>query len=99
MQDKRLPCQRCSVRDRRQVEHRGLSVSKFRKCAVQRVKHSYEITLDYERAYGWKGNTIHESEMALFSECMLQCAQKVLATANIVTEAMLRQLNILLAEF
>jgi hypothetical protein len=25
---------------------------------------------DYERAYGWKGNTIYESEMALFFECM-----------------------------
>jgi len=25
---------------------------------------------DYERAYGWKGNTIHESKMALFFECM-----------------------------
>jgi len=25
---------------------------------------------DYKRAYGWKGNTIHESEMALFFECV-----------------------------
>jgi hypothetical protein len=28
------------------------------------------LTNDYERAYGWKGNTIYESEMALFFECM-----------------------------
>jgi hypothetical protein len=46
--------------------------------------------MDYERAYGWKGNTIHESEMALFSECMPQCARKVLDTADIVREACLR---------
>ena len=30
---------------------------------------------------------IYESEMALFSECMLQCAQKGLDTADIVKEA------------
>src|SRR5271167_3388173 len=47
---------------------------------------------DYERAYGWKGNTIHESEMALFSECVLQCARKGLDTADIVREACSRQL-------
>jgi len=29
--------------------------------------------------------------MALFFECMLECAQKVLDTADIVREAMLRQ--------
>jgi hypothetical protein len=46
---------------------------------------------DYERAYGWKSNTIHESEMALFSECMQWCARKVLDTADIVRDAMLRQ--------
>jgi hypothetical protein len=28
-----------------------------------------DLKTDYERAYGWKGNTIYESEMALFSEC------------------------------
>ena len=50
--------------------------------------------MDYERAYGWKGNTIYESEMALFSECMLQCARKALDTADIVREAMFRQLTI-----
>jgi len=47
---------------------------------------------DYERAYGWKGNTFNESEMALFFECMLQCARKVLDSADIVRDAMLRQL-------
>jgi hypothetical protein len=29
-----------------------------------------------------KGNTIHESEMALFFECMQQCARKVLDTGR-----------------
>ena len=29
-----------------------------------------------------KGNTINESEMALFSECMQSCAQKVLDTGR-----------------
>jgi hypothetical protein len=32
--------------------------------------------------------------MALFFECMLLCAQKVLDTADIVREAMLRQLSL-----
>ena len=40
---------------------------------------------------GWNGRTFNESEMALFSECMVQCAQKLLDTADIVREAMLRQ--------
>jgi uncharacterized metal-binding protein len=31
--------------------------------------------------------------MALFYECMLKCARKVLDTAGIVREAMLRQLR------
>ena len=48
---------------------------------------------DYERAYGWKGNTIYESEMALFSECMPWCARKELDTADIVRDAMLYQLT------
>jgi hypothetical protein len=47
--------------------------------------------MDYERAYGWKSNTFNESEMALFSECMPQCARKVLDTADIVREACSRQ--------
>jgi hypothetical protein len=41
---------------------------------------------------GWHGFFI-ESEMALFSECMLPCAQKLLDTADIVREAILRQLR------
>jgi hypothetical protein len=39
----------------------------------------------------------NESEMALFFECMPLCAQKVLDTADIVREAMLRQLLALTA--
>ena len=35
----------------------------------------------------------NESEMALFFECLLLCAQKVLDTADIVREAMFRQLT------
>jgi hypothetical protein len=35
----------------------------------------------------------NESEMALFFECMPLCAQKVLDTADIVREAMFRQLS------
>jgi len=34
----------------------------------------------------------NESEMALFSECMLECARKVLDTADIVREAIFQQL-------
>src|SRR5438046_7040625 len=43
------------------------------------------------RAWVGKGKTINESEMALFSECSLKCARKVLDTADIVREAILRQ--------
>jgi hypothetical protein len=35
----------------------------------------------------------NESEMALFSECMLVCAQKMLDTAGIVREPMFRQFS------
>src|SRR5216683_1878918 len=35
--------------------------------------------------------TLNESEMALLSECMPKCARKVLDTADIVREAILRQ--------
>src|SRR3984957_1682347 len=38
-----------------------------------------------------KGNTINESEMALFFECMQSCAPKGLDTADIVREAISRQ--------
>jgi hypothetical protein len=40
---------------------------------------------------GWKRQPINESEMALFSECSLQYARKVLDTADIVREAIYRQ--------
>jgi len=35
---------------------------------------------------------IYESEMALFPECMESCAQKVVDTADIVRDAIFRQL-------
>ena len=51
-----------------------------------------DLNIDYERAL--VGTAIFiESEMALFYECMLKCARKLLDTADIVREAMLRQLQ------
>ena len=48
------------------------------------------LSTDCERAL--VGTAIFiESEMALFSECMLKCARKLLDTADIVRDAMLRQ--------
>ena len=44
---------------------------------------SLNLKNDYERACGWYGH-FNKSEMALFSECMLKCARKVLDTADIV---------------
>jgi len=44
------------------------------------------------------GTPFNESEMALFFECMLRCVQKVLDTADIVREAMLRQLRLSLVD-
>jgi len=43
---------------------------------------------------GWwsKSNSFNQSEMALFNECMLKCARKLLDTADIVRDACLRQL-------
>ncbi len=51
-----------------------------------------DLNIDYERAWGWqsKSNSFHESEMALFSQCMLKCARKYLDTADIVREAIFR---------
>ena len=46
---------------------------------------------DYKRAWVGKGKPFNESEMALFSECSLECARKVLDTADFVRDAMLRQ--------
>jgi hypothetical protein len=40
-----------------------------------------------------KSNSFNESEMALFYECMLKCALKLLDTADIVREAIYRQLR------
>jgi hypothetical protein len=40
-----------------------------------------------------KAKTINESEMALFSECTPQCAQKEFDTADIVGDASFRQLS------
>ena len=48
------------------------------------------LNIDYERAQGWPAN-LNQSEIALFYECMLQCAQKLLDTADIVRDAILRQ--------
>ena len=47
---------------------------------------------DYERALVGKEQTIHLSEMALFFERMLECARKPLDTADIVRDAIFRQL-------
>jgi hypothetical protein len=41
---------------------------------------------DSERATGWKAQTNNESEMALFSECMQECARKMLDSADIVRD-------------
>jgi hypothetical protein len=49
---------------------------------------------DYKRAWVGKGKPFNESEMALFSECSLECARKVLDTADIVREAMFRELRV-----
>jgi hypothetical protein len=51
---------------------------------------SPNLKKDYKRALGLYGN-FNKSEMALFSECMHRYAQKLLDTADIVREAMLRQ--------
>jgi hypothetical protein len=43
---------------------------------------------------GWISNSI-ESEMALFSECRLKCAQNMLDIADIVRDGILRQSKLL----
>src|SRR5882762_1837845 len=48
---------------------------------------------ELQASLGWKRQTINESEMALFSECMLKCARKLLDTADIVREAIYHQLT------
>jgi hypothetical protein len=52
---------------------------------------SLNLKNDYERACGWYGH-FNKSEMALFSECTDRYAQKLLDTADIVREAIYRQL-------
>jgi len=51
-----------------------------------------EPEIDYERAWVGCAQFIYESEMALFPECMESCAQKVVDTADIVRDAIFRQL-------
>jgi hypothetical protein len=43
-----------------------------------------DLKIDYERAWVGraKANSFNESEMALFSECMLKCVRKLLDTAD-----------------
>ena len=53
---------------------------------------SLNLKNDYERACGWFGH-FNKSEMALFSECTDRYAQKLLDTADIVREAIYRQLS------
>jgi hypothetical protein len=53
---------------------------------------------DYKRAWVGKGKPFNESEMALFSECSLECARKVLDTADIVRDAIYRQPRIIVSE-
>ena len=53
---------------------------------------SLNLKNDYERACGWYGH-FNKSEMALFSECTDRYAQKLLDTADIVREAIYRQLT------
>jgi hypothetical protein len=43
-----------------------------------------DLNIDCERGIGWIRHTFNESEMALFFERVLLCAQKVLDTADIV---------------
>jgi hypothetical protein len=53
---------------------------------------SPNLKKDYERACGWYGH-FNKSEMALLSECTDRYAQKLLDTADIVREAIYRQLS------
>ena len=47
--------------------------------------------LDYERAFWLECSFFFETEMALFSECRLNCAQNLLDTADIVREGICRR--------
>jgi hypothetical protein len=46
-------------------------------------------TFDYERACDVAKATFIKSKMALFSECTVECAQKLFDTADIVGEAIM----------
>jgi hypothetical protein len=48
---------------------------------------------DYQRALVGHGTFFNESEMALFPECSLECASKLLDTADIVREAIYQHLR------
>jgi hypothetical protein len=50
------------------------------------------LKTDYERAFDWYGH-FNKSEMALFFECTDRYAQNMLDTADIVREAIFRQLG------
>jgi hypothetical protein len=47
---------------------------------------------DYDASLWLERHFFNESEMALFPECMLQCARNSLDTADIVRDAIFRQL-------
>ena len=49
---------------------------------------------DSKRAQVGNAQTDYESEMALFHECMWQCAQKELDTADIVRDGILQQISL-----
>jgi hypothetical protein len=52
-----------------------------------------DLNIDLRASLGWssQSNSFNQSEMALFYECMPSCARKLLDTADIVRNAMLRQ--------
>ena len=58
---------------------------------------SYAGSRDKKLSRSWNkgGHFFNESEMALFSECMLWCARKGLDTADIVRDAIYRQVTAL----
>jgi hypothetical protein len=54
-----------------------------------------DLNINYERALVGTA-IISENEMVPFSEWMLQCARRLLDTADIVREAIFRQLTVVL---
>jgi hypothetical protein len=53
-----------------------------------------DLENDYERAYGWKGNSIHQSEMASSRSAGRSVLEKCLTRADIVREAMLPSIRL-----